>query len=269
MPPSAPSNLVLAAFLLNAAFGGGKLVAAALTGSGALLAEFIHSIATATSMALILVAMRRPPRGRDPKAVRREWHFWSLVVPILIYSLGAGVALNEGTSWLQAPRVLSDLPTGLVTLSAMLALQAGLAIVIARQSHAVVPVDRIVHDTLVVTSMAAVAGIGATLAALAAAHVFGTAESDALAAVVVVLIMGAVAATMAIRTRALLATVTAGALAAPAESSRSAASMASAVAPSADGQPLGKTPPETPPPGTSAPAPTSHPRPKRRKRHGR
>lgn len=204
MPPSAPSNLLLASCLLNVALAAAKLVAAALTGSGAVLAEFIHSVAGATSQFLALIAMRQVTAGPDRPHALADLRFWSLVVPILIYSLGAGVALNEGTAWLQAPRVLSELPTGLAILTSILALQAVLAITIWRRPHPAEPADGPALLTLRIESAAAVAGLCAALAGLAAAHVFGTAESDALSAVVVGMIMGGVAAMTALETRTML-----------------------------------------------------------------
>jgi len=204
MPPSASSNLLLASCLLNVALAAAKLVAAALTGSGAVLAEFIHSVAAATSQFLALIAIRQAMAGPDRPYALADLRFWSLVAPILIYSLGAGVALNEGTAWLQAPRVLSELPTGLIILAVILALQAVLAVAIWRHADPADPVDRPLLLTLRIESIAAVAGPGAALAGLAAAYVFGTVESDALSAVVVGLIMGGVAAMTALETRSLL-----------------------------------------------------------------
>ena len=204
MPPSTSSNLLLASCLLNVALAAAKLVAAALTGSGAVLAEFIHSVAAATSQFLALIAMRRAVAGPGRPHSLADLRFWALVVPILIYSLGAGVALNEGTAWLQAPRVLSELPTGLLILTAILALQAVLTIAIWRHAPPAEPVGHPLFLTLRIENIAAVAGLSVALAGLAAAYVFGTVESDALSAVVVGLIMGGVAAMTALETRALL-----------------------------------------------------------------
>lgn len=207
MSPSGPSNLILAAFLLNAAVAVAKLFVSALTGSGAVLAEFMHSIAMTTSVAILLVAMRRAMRTSEPRKPPRaqgELHFWALVAPILIYSLGAGVALNEGATWLQTPRLLVDLPSGILTLGVLLLVQAGLAVIAWRRAEISDALSRVVVHTLAVQSFAAAASLGATVAGLGAVYAFGTIETDAFAAITVGLIMGAVAAMMALATRKLL-----------------------------------------------------------------
>lgn len=207
MSPSTSSNLVLASCLLSVALAAAKLVAAAMTGSGAVLAEFIHSIAVATSQALLLIAMRRAAAAPEAKAAPRalgELRFWALVVPMLVYSLGSGVALNEGTAWLQAPRVLTEVPSGLIILAVLLAVQAALAMAIQRRARESDTVHRTVYYALTTQSTAALAGLGATLSGLAAAYTFDTNESDALAAVTVGLIMGGVAAMMALAIRKVL-----------------------------------------------------------------
>lgn len=226
MLPSGSNNLLLAAVLVNIAIAAAKLVAAAMTGSGAVLAEFIHSIAMTTSLALLLVAMRWADGGAPYSQIARpeegELRFWCLVVPIMIYSLAAGVALNESMVWLQAPRRLTELPMGLAILSAVLAVQTVLALVIRRHIRLAGAVSNGVLQMLAVESLAAVAGIGTALAGLAAAYAFDTTESDALSALTVGLILGAVAAMTAVATRKHLKT--ADAAAAPASSANQAPS---------------------------------------------
>jgi divalent metal cation (Fe/Co/Zn/Cd) transporter len=204
MLPSGSSNLLLAAVLINTGVAAAKLIVAAMTGSGAVLAEFIHSIATTTSLALLLIAIRWATGAANARAAHNsesELRFWCLVVPIMIYSLAAGVALNESMVWLQTPRQLTELPTGLAILAAALTVQTALALVIGRRIRIAGDADRDVLQMLEVESLAAVAGIGTALAGLAAAYAFGTVESDALAALTVGLILGGVAAMMAVATR--------------------------------------------------------------------
>jgi len=204
MLPSGSSNLLLAAVLVNAGVATAKLVVAAMTGSGAVLVEFIHSIATTTSLALLLITMRCPIGATNARAAhypRSELRFWCVVVPIMIYSLAAGVALSESMVWLQTPRRLTELPTGLLILAAALAVQTSLALVIRRRFRADGDGDRDVLQMLEVESLAAVAGIGTALAGLASAYAFNAIESDALAALMVALMLGGVAAIMAAATR--------------------------------------------------------------------
>jgi hypothetical protein len=210
MLPSGTSNLLLTALLVSAAIAVAKLFTAAMTGSGAVLAEFVHSIATTTSLALLLIATRRAVGAFDAPDKQRadgELHFWCLVAPILIYSLGAGVALSESIAWLQSPRQLAELPAGLAVLAAVLVAQTALAIVIRRHTHGAGDADRGLLQMLTGQSIAAVAGLGAALGGLAATYAFGTIESDAFAALTVGLVLGGVAAMMAAATRKHLRTM--------------------------------------------------------------
>jgi hypothetical protein len=79
--------------------------------------------------------------------------------------------------------------------------QTVLALVIRRRIRIDGNADRDVLQMLEVESLAAVAGIGTALAGLASAYAFDTIESDALAALMVALILGGVAAMMAVATR--------------------------------------------------------------------
>jgi divalent metal cation (Fe/Co/Zn/Cd) transporter len=208
MRPSGSSNFILVAFLLNAALAAAKLFVAAMTGSGAVRADFIHSVAAAMSQALLVVSMYRTAhwvRRTHPDCAANELRFWAIVVPILLYSLGAGVALNEGTALLQAPFTLTELPNGLLILGLLLIPQIALAAIAWRRAEEAAPAAQdVALYTLTVESIAAVAGLGATVGGLGAAYAFGSSETDALAAVTVGLIMGAVAAVMALEARKLL-----------------------------------------------------------------
>ncbi|MEZ5815577.1 MAG: cation transporter [Hyphomicrobiaceae bacterium] len=207
MDRSLPSNLVLTAFLLNAAIAVAKLVVAVLTGSGAVLAEFIHSIAATASQALLLVGLHRTARQARTDSdhlTLNELRFWALVVPILLYSLGAGVAINEGTTWLQAPRALADQHIGQGVLGVSFAIQIALAVVAARRMQANDFAADMALRALSLESRAGAIGLLAAMLGLAGAHAFAANEIDALAAISIGLIAGALAAQMALETRKLL-----------------------------------------------------------------
>lgn len=91
--------------VLFAALGGNVLVAAtkfgaaAVTGSVAMLSEAVHSLAdTANELLLLYGAHRaeRPPDERHPFGYGREVYFWSFMVSVLLFALGACVSIWEG-----------------------------------------------------------------------------------------------------------------------------------------------------------------------------
>jgi cation diffusion facilitator family transporter len=89
---------VVAAFLGNLALTVLKGIAAAMTGSAAMLAETLHSIADMGNEALLFLGMRlakRPPDAVHPLGHGRDLYFWAFVVSGLLFSVGGCFAIWE------------------------------------------------------------------------------------------------------------------------------------------------------------------------------
>ena len=118
------TKVVVAALLANAGIAVAKGIAATVTGSGAMLAETIHSVADSGNQALLLLGAKRakrPPDRKHPFGYGSEKYFWAFIVALVLFSLGALFSLYEGVHKLLHPEKLSSvgwavgvLVTGLV-----------------------------------------------------------------------------------------------------------------------------------------------------------
>lgn len=87
-----------------------KLVAAIFTGSGAMMAEAVHSLADCGNQGLLLLGMRqakRPPSPDYPLGWGRALYFWSFLVAILLFSVGGMFSVYEGVHKLTHAEPLS------------------------------------------------------------------------------------------------------------------------------------------------------------------
>jgi cation diffusion facilitator family transporter len=97
--PAASNRTLVIALVANLGIAAAKFVAAAITGSSAMLTEGVHSVVDSTNQLLLMWgrhAARRAPDKLHPFGYGRELYFWSFVVAVLVFALGAGVSIYEG-----------------------------------------------------------------------------------------------------------------------------------------------------------------------------
>jgi cation diffusion facilitator family transporter len=95
----------------NIAVAAAKFVAAALTGSAAMASEAVHSLVDTINELLLLYGISRSTRAADaqhPLGYAREVYFWSFVVALLIFTMGAGVSAYEGIHRLAHPQPIDE-----------------------------------------------------------------------------------------------------------------------------------------------------------------
>ena len=99
-------RLIYAAMAGNCLVAITKFVAGAWTGGSAMIAEAVHSLVDTGNQILLLYGLRRAqqrPSPERPLGHGREVYFWSFIVALLIFSLGAGVAMLEGVLHILTP----------------------------------------------------------------------------------------------------------------------------------------------------------------------
>ncbi len=105
-----PVKAILAALFANGALALAKFAAAAVTGSGSMLAEAVHSAADCGNQGLLLLGLKRakqPPSPDYPLGYGKETYFWSFIVALMLFSLGGLFSLYEGWHKLSEPEPLS------------------------------------------------------------------------------------------------------------------------------------------------------------------
>jgi cation diffusion facilitator family transporter len=99
-------KVIYAALAGNLAIALTKFAAALFTGSSAMLSEGVHSLVDTGNGGLLLYGMHRaarPPDRTHPLGHGRELYFWSFIVALLVFALGAGVSFYEGVVHIMAP----------------------------------------------------------------------------------------------------------------------------------------------------------------------
>ncbi len=111
MSHSGSRKVIFAAMAGNSLIAVTKLGAAAFTGSSAMLSEGIHSVVDTGNQVLLLLGLNRSKRLPDPQhpfGYGKEVYFWSFVVAILIFGVGAGVSIYEGIRHIQHPEPMQN-----------------------------------------------------------------------------------------------------------------------------------------------------------------
>jgi len=132
-------RVVYAALAGNLAIAVIKFVAAAVTGSSAMLSEGVHSLVDTVNELLLLYGMKRAAKPADlthPLGHGRELYFWSFIVALLVLALGAGVSLYEGVDHLRHPHPMERPLVNYLVLAFSLACELASWLVALREFHA-------------------------------------------------------------------------------------------------------------------------------------
>jgi cation diffusion facilitator family transporter len=101
---------ILFALFANSAIAVAKGIAALVTGSGAMLAEAIHSVADAGNQLLLILGLRQTrklPTDDHPLGFGKSIYFWSFLVAVILFSIGGMFSIYEGVHKLLHPTPLT------------------------------------------------------------------------------------------------------------------------------------------------------------------
>ncbi|MCX8562591.1 cation diffusion facilitator family transporter [Mycolicibacterium mucogenicum] len=111
MSASGSTRAIIAALLANAGIAAAKFVGFLITGSSSMLAESVHSLADTSNQGLLLWGQRQARKDADhlhPFGYGRSRYFYSFVVALVLFSLGAMFALYEGYHKITHPEPLTS-----------------------------------------------------------------------------------------------------------------------------------------------------------------
>ena len=103
-------TVIYAALIGNSLIAITKFIAAMITGSSAMLSEGIHSLVDTGNQILLLLGLKRakrPASEKFPFGHGKEIYFWSFVVAIMVFAVGAGISIYHGIEHLIHPRVIT------------------------------------------------------------------------------------------------------------------------------------------------------------------
>ena len=208
---------IVAAIVGNLLVAISKFVAAAFTGSSAMISEGIHSLVDTGNGTLVLFGLKRADRPADaghPFGHGKELYFWTLIVAISIFGIGGGMSIYEGVmSLIEHTHIENPWPNYLVLAIAMVI--EGSSFFIAMRQFNAARGDRPTFEfiraskdpslfTIVFEDSAAMLGLTVAFLGVLLGHLTGIPYFDGAASVIIGLILAGVAWLLARETKGLL-----------------------------------------------------------------
>jgi cation diffusion facilitator family transporter len=208
---------IYAAMVGNLAIAITKFVAAAISGSSAMLSEAIHSLIDTGNEVLLLLGLRRSRKRPDyahPFGHGKELYFWSLIVALMIFAGGGGVSVYEGILHVSHPRRLDDPTLNYAVLGASFFFE-GLswwfgwkAFSKTRRNQTVLGAIHTSKDPsnfmVVIEDSAALAGLAIAFLGVFLAHQLNLPALDGIASIIIGALLGLVAIFLAYESKGLL-----------------------------------------------------------------
>lgn len=210
-------KVIYAALIGNGLIAISKFFAAAFTGSSAMLSEGIHSVVDTGNQVLLLYGIKvsgKAPDEKHPFGYGMELYFWTFVVAIVIFAIGAGISFYEGIKHLAHPEPIKN-PSWNYGVLALGMIFEGFAWTVAykefNKMRGDTPIFQAVRNskdptvfTVLFEDSAAMLGLVVAMVGVAGSHLFGLHQMDALASIGIGIILAGVAILLAIESKGLL-----------------------------------------------------------------
>lgn len=128
MAAGSSKTVIYAALVGNGLIAITKFIAAAITGSAAMLSEAVHSVVDTGNQGLLLYGIKRSNRPADeahPFGYGMELYFWAFVVAILIFAGGAGISVYHGLEKILHPEPIESVHINYIVLGLAMVFEAG------------------------------------------------------------------------------------------------------------------------------------------------
>lgn len=214
---SSSKKVIYAALLGNSLIAVTKFVAAAMTGSSAMLSEGIHSLVDTGNQLLLLHGIKQSKKPADeefPYGHGKEIYFWSFIVAIMVFALGAGISFYEGVHHILHPNAISNPTINYIVLGFAMVFEGAALLFAIREFKAakgplgyIEAVQKGKDPSLFVVvfeDSAAMLGLGVALLGVVLAQWTGNFIFDGIASVIIAFILAGTALWMAIETKSLL-----------------------------------------------------------------
>lgn len=208
---------IIQSLLVNIAIAISKGFAAFMTGSGAMLAETIHSTADCANQLLLLLGVKQAKKEADeehPFGYGKSVYFWSFMVAMLLFSIGGMFSIYEGVHKYNHPEPVHNIAwaIGIIIFSIAMEGYAMISNIIElrkrKQSTSFFRYLHITKDSDLIIifgeNSAAVLGLFLALIALLASHYTGDSRYDAIGSLAIGVVLIAVAIFLAIEVKSLL-----------------------------------------------------------------
>ncbi|ACC81585.1 cation diffusion facilitator family transporter [Nostoc punctiforme] len=217
MATDSSKKTIFAAMGANLAIAITKFIAAAITGSSAMISEGIHSIGDTSDQLLLLLGLSRSQKPADdshPFGYGQELYFWTLIVAILIFAIGGGMSIYEGITHLINPSPLEDPMWNYIVLGVAIILEGSSWTVALREFlptkgkqnfwQAIKNSKDPTVFTVLFEDTAAILGLLVALIGIFLGHLFNNVYFDGIASIIIGIILALVAVLLARESKGLL-----------------------------------------------------------------